>query len=113
MVVPLQLWVLRERRPIPELEAAPRTLATDTLVRTASYVAATPWVYSSAGLHQPDEPQGAGIGKPQQPELGASGHTPVVEGQHPKEVIQGEEQRSSSHEQEIPACMAGVGAVLH
>lgn len=50
MVVPVQLWVLRERRPIPELEAAPRTLATDTLVRTASCMAATPWVYSSAGL---------------------------------------------------------------
>jgi hypothetical protein len=34
----------------------------------------------------------AGMGKPQQPELGRSGHTPVVEGQHAKEVIQGEEQ---------------------
>ena len=32
------------------------------------------------------------MGKPQQPELGRSGHTPVVEGQHAKEVIQGEEQ---------------------
>jgi hypothetical protein len=32
------------------------------------------------------------MGKPQQPELGRSGHTPVVEGQHTKEVIQGQEQ---------------------
>ncbi len=32
------------------------------------------------------------MGKPQQPELGRSGHTPVVEGQHAREVIQGEEQ---------------------
>jgi hypothetical protein len=32
------------------------------------------------------------MGKPQQPELGRSGHTPVTEGQHAKEVIQGEGQ---------------------
>ena len=32
------------------------------------------------------------MGKPQQPELGRSGHTPVVEGQHAREVIQGQEQ---------------------
>ena len=32
------------------------------------------------------------MGKPQQPELGRSGHTPVTEGQHAKEVIQGQEQ---------------------
>jgi hypothetical protein len=32
------------------------------------------------------------MSKPQQPELGRSGHTPVVEGQHAKEVIQGQEQ---------------------
>jgi hypothetical protein len=31
------------------------------------------------------------MGKPQQPELGRSGHTPVTEGQHAKEVIQGQE----------------------
>ena len=28
------------------------------------------------------------MGKPQQPELGRSGHTPVTEGQHAREVIQ-------------------------
>jgi hypothetical protein len=28
------------------------------------------------------------MGRPQQPELGRSGHTPVTEGQHAKEVIQ-------------------------
>ena len=27
------------------------------------------------------------MGKPQQPELGRSGHTPAVEGQHAKEVL--------------------------
>jgi hypothetical protein len=32
------------------------------------------------------------MSKPQQPELGRSGHTPVVEGQHAKEVLQGQEQ---------------------
>ena len=32
------------------------------------------------------------MGKPQQPELGRSGHTPVIEGQHAKEVIQGQGQ---------------------
>jgi hypothetical protein len=32
------------------------------------------------------------MSKPQQPELGRSGHTPVVEGQHAKEVIQGQDQ---------------------
>jgi hypothetical protein len=31
------------------------------------------------------------MGKPQQPELGRSGHTPVTEGQHAREVIQGQE----------------------
>jgi hypothetical protein len=31
------------------------------------------------------------VSKPQQPELGRSGHSPVVEGQHAGEVIQGEE----------------------
>jgi hypothetical protein len=31
------------------------------------------------------------MGKPQQPELGRSGHTPVVEGQHAREVIQGQD----------------------
>ena len=33
------------------------------------------------------------MGKPQQPELGRSGHTPVTEGQHAKEVIQGRSSR--------------------
>ena len=32
------------------------------------------------------------MGKPQQPELGRSGHTQVVEGQHAKEVLEGQEQ---------------------
>jgi hypothetical protein len=32
------------------------------------------------------------MGKPQQPELGRSGHTPVTEGQHAREVIQGQGQ---------------------
>jgi hypothetical protein len=32
------------------------------------------------------------LAKPQQPELGRSGHSPVVEGQHAREVIQGEGQ---------------------
>jgi hypothetical protein len=32
------------------------------------------------------------MSKPQQPELGRSGHTPVCEGQHDKEVLQGQEQ---------------------
>ncbi len=32
------------------------------------------------------------MSKPQQPELGRSGHTPVTEGQHAGEVIQGEGQ---------------------
>ena len=31
------------------------------------------------------------MGKPQQPELGRSGHPPVVEGQHAKETVQGRE----------------------
>ena len=31
------------------------------------------------------------MGKPQHPELGRSGHTPVVEGQHAREVIQGQD----------------------
>ncbi len=31
------------------------------------------------------------MGKPQQPELGRSGHTPVTEGQHARETIQGQE----------------------
>jgi hypothetical protein len=35
--------------------------------------------------------EGATVGKPQQPELGRSGHTPVTEGQHAREVIQGQE----------------------
>jgi hypothetical protein len=30
------------------------------------------------------------MGKPQQPELGRSGHTPAVEGQHAREVLEGE-----------------------
>jgi hypothetical protein len=30
------------------------------------------------------------MSKAQQPELGRSGHTPVVEGQHAKEVLQAE-----------------------
>ena len=30
------------------------------------------------------------MSKPQQPGLGRSGHTPVVEGQHAREVIEGE-----------------------
>lgn len=30
------------------------------------------------------------MGKPQQPELGRSGHTPVTEGQHAREVLQGQ-----------------------
>ena len=32
------------------------------------------------------------MSKPQQPELGRSGHTPLVEGEHAKEVLQGQEQ---------------------
>ena len=32
------------------------------------------------------------MSKPQQPELGRSGHTPVVDGQHAREVIEGEGQ---------------------
>jgi len=32
------------------------------------------------------------MGKPQPPGLGRSGHTPVTEGQHAKEVIQGQDQ---------------------
>ena len=32
------------------------------------------------------------MGKPQQPEIGRSGHTPVVEGQHAREVLQGQGQ---------------------
>jgi hypothetical protein len=31
------------------------------------------------------------MGKPQQPELGRSGHTPVTEGQHAREVIEGQQ----------------------
>jgi hypothetical protein len=31
------------------------------------------------------------MGKPQQPELGRSGHTPAVQGQHAKEVVQGQD----------------------
>jgi hypothetical protein len=31
------------------------------------------------------------MGKPQQQELGRGGHTPVTEGQHAREVIQGQE----------------------
>ncbi len=42
------------------------------------------------------------MGKPQQPELGRSGHTPVTEGQHAKEVLQGEGQ---------PAAEASPGPV--
>jgi hypothetical protein len=30
------------------------------------------------------------MGKPQQPELGRSGHTPVDQGRHAKEAIQGQ-----------------------
>jgi hypothetical protein len=32
------------------------------------------------------------MGRPQQPELGRSGHTPAVEGQHAREVIEGQGQ---------------------
>jgi hypothetical protein len=40
------------------------------------------------------------MGKPQQPELGRRGHTPVTEGQHAREVIQGQGQ---SEAEESPA----------
>jgi hypothetical protein len=32
------------------------------------------------------------MSKPQQPELGRSGHSPVTEGQHAREVIDGQDQ---------------------